>query len=158
MSFEESETEESASSLSEVSSLDDDFVRMDLESETSDEEGTNDEVYSHVWSEILSESDAELMEDYGLIQEVTSVPGDSTILPIGCYRHFITDEIIDLMVRETNRYVEQYLQTHDISRRSKSRQWKPTNDVEMLKFLGIIIEMGLEQMPKLEYYWSNSRL
>jgi hypothetical protein len=30
--------------------------------------------------------------------------------------------------------------------------------VEMLKFLGIIIEMGLIQMPKLEYYWSNSQL
>ena len=44
MSFEESETEESASSLSEVSSLDDDFVRMDLESGASDEEGTDDEI------------------------------------------------------------------------------------------------------------------
>ncbi len=58
MSFEESETEESASSLSEVSSLDDDFVRMDLESGNSDEEITYDEVDSQVWSEIQSESDA----------------------------------------------------------------------------------------------------
>jgi hypothetical protein len=30
------------------------------------------------------------------------------------------------MVYETNRYAEQYLQTHEINRRSKSRQWKPT--------------------------------
>ena len=28
----------------------------------------------------------------------------------------------------------------------------------MLRFLGIIIEMGLVQMPKLDYYWSNSQL
>ena len=28
----------------------------------------------------------------------------------------------------------------------------------MLKFLGILIEMGLVQMPKLEQYWSNSQL
>ena len=28
----------------------------------------------------------------------------------------------------------------------------------MLKFLGILIEMGLVQMQKLEYYWSNSQL
>ncbi len=158
MSFEESETEESTSSLSEVSSLDDDFVRMDLESENSDDEDADDELDSPVWSEIQPESDAEFMEDYGLVQEVTPASRDNTILPIDCYRHFITDEIIDLMVRETNRYVEQYLQTHDISRRSKSHQWKPTNDVEMLKFLGILIEMGLVQMPKLEYYWSNSQL
>jgi len=158
MSFEESETEESTSSLSDVSSLDDDFVRMDLESGNFDEETTGHEVDSQDWDEIQSESDAEFMEDYGLVQEVTSVSGDNTILPIDCYRHFITDEIIDLMVRETNRYAEQYLQTHDIRRRSKSRQWKPTNDVEMLKFFGIIIEMGLVQMPELEYYWSSSQL
>ncbi len=48
MSFEESETEESASSLSEVSSLDDDFIRMDLESGNFNEEITDDEVDSQV--------------------------------------------------------------------------------------------------------------
>ena len=65
MSFEESETEESTSSLSDVSSLDDDdFVRMDLESGNSDEETTGHEVDSQDWDEIQSESDAEFMEDY----------------------------------------------------------------------------------------------
>jgi hypothetical protein len=158
MSFEESDTEESATSLSEVSSLDDDFVRMDLESENSEEEVSDDDTDTQVWSEIQSKSDAEFMEDYGLVQEVTSASADNTVLPIDCYRHFITDEIVDLFVRETNRYAEQYLQTHDVSRRSKSRQWIPTDGLEMLKFLGIIIQMGLVQMPKLEYYWSNSQL
>ena len=158
MSFEEFETEESTSSLSETNSLYNDFVRMDLESENSDDEDADDELDSPVWSEIQPESDAEFMEDYKLVQEVTSASRDNTILPINCYRHFITDEIIDLMVRETNRCADQYLQTHDISRRSKSHQWKPTNDVEMLKFLGILIKMGLVQMPKLEHYWSNSQL
>ena len=28
----------------------------------------------------------------------------------------------------------------------------------MLKFLGIIIEMGLVQMPEIDYYWSKSKL
>ena len=106
MSFEEPGTEESTSSLSEVSLLDDDFVRMELESENPDDEDADDELDSPVWSEIQSESDAEFMEDYGLVQEVTSTSRDNTILPIDCYRHFITDEIIDLMVRETNRCAE----------------------------------------------------
>ena len=97
----------------------------------------------------FEESDAEFTEDYGLVQEVASASRDNTILPIDCYRHFITNEIIELMVRETNRHSEQYLQTHDISRRSKSHQWKPTNDVEILKFFEIITEMGIVQMPKL---------
>ena len=110
MSFEESETEKSASSLSEGSCLDDDFVRIDLESGTSDEEVTDDEMDSQVWSVIKSESDAEFMKDYGLVQEVTSTSGGNSIPPIDSYRHFITDEFIDVMFRETNRYAEQYLQ------------------------------------------------
>ncbi len=44
MSFEETDTEESASSLSELSFLDDNFDRIHLESESSDEEVTNDEI------------------------------------------------------------------------------------------------------------------
>ena len=162
MSFEETDTEDSASSLSEVSSLNDDLDTMHLESDNSDEEVTDheddDEMDSHIWNEIEPESDAEFLEDHGLIEEVTSTSEDNTINPIDCYRHFITDEIIDLMVRETNRYAQQYLQTHEISRRSKFHQWKPTTNEEMLKFFGIIIEMGLVQMPKLKYYWSNSQL
>ena len=71
--------------------------------EESETEDADDELDSPVWSEIQPESDAELLEDYGLVQEVTSASRDNTILPIDCYRHFIIDEIIDLMVRETNR-------------------------------------------------------
>jgi hypothetical protein len=159
MSFEETNTEESVSSLSEASSLDDDdFASMHLESGSSDEEMSDDEVGSNVWNEIESESDAEFMEDHGLVEEVTSASEDNIINPIDCYRHFITDEIIDLMVCETNRYAEQYLRAHEISRRSKYRQWKPSIDEEMLKFFGIITEMGLIQMPKLSHHWSNSQL
>ncbi|CAF3755898.1 unnamed protein product [Rotaria sp. Silwood1] len=116
MSFEEIDTEDNANSLSEMSSLDDDLDRMHLESASSDEEMTDDEVDPKIWNEIESTSDAEFMEDHGLIEEVTSAWEDNTVNPIDCYRHFITDEIIDLMVRETNRYAEQYLQAHEISR------------------------------------------
>lgn len=82
---------------------------------------TDDEVDSNVWNEMKPESDDEFVEDHGLVEEVTSTSGTNTINPTDCYRHFVTDKIIDLMVRETNRYAEQYLQTHEISRRSKFR-------------------------------------
>ena len=158
MSFEEIDTEESGSSLSELSFLDDDLDRMHLESGSSGEEMSDDEVDSNVWEEIESESDEEFMADHGLVEEVTSALDDNIINPIDCYRHFITDEIIDLMVRETNRYAEQYLRSHDISRRSKYREWKATTHEEMFKFFGIIIEMGLVQMPQMNHYWSSSQL
>ena len=158
MPFEEIDTEESTSSLSEVNSLNDDLDSMRLESGSSVEEMSNDEMDSNSWNEIKSESDVEFMEEHGLDEDVTSLTEDNTIDPIDCYRHFITDEIIDLMVRETNRYAEQYFQTDEVTSRSEFRQWKPTTNQEMLKFLGIIIQMGLVQMPKLSHYWSSSRL
>ena len=113
-----------------MSTLDDDFDGMHLESKSSDEEMAVDEVNSSGWYEIEPEPDAEFVEDYGLVEEVVSASEDNTINPIDCYRHFATDEIIDLIVRETNHYAEQYLQTHEISRRSKFRQWKSTNNQE----------------------------
>ena len=158
MSFEEIDTEESTSSLSELCSLDDDLDSMRSESGSSVEQMSDDEIDSNSWNEIKSESDAEFVAEHGLHEDVTSLTEDNTIDPIDCYRHFITDEIIDLMVHETNRYAEQYLQTHEITSRSKFRQWKATTDQEMLKFLGIIIHMGLVQMSKLSHYWSSSQL
>jgi hypothetical protein len=107
-------------------------------------------VDSHTWNEIESESDVEFLKDYGLIEEVTSISEDNTINLLDCYRHFITNEIIHLMVRKTNRYAQQYLKNREISRQSIFHQWKPTTNEEMLKFFGIIIEMG--------YYWSSSQL
>jgi hypothetical protein len=118
MSFEKMDTEDSASTLSEVSSLNDDFDAMYLESDDSNEKNNDNDMDSHPWNEIEPEFDAEFLEDHGLIEEVTSISEDNTINPIDCYRHFITDEIIDLMVRETNRYAQQYLQNHETSRRS----------------------------------------
>ena len=158
MSSQEVSTEDSVDSLSEVNSLDDDFAKMHFESASSDEEVTDNEVESNVWSGIKSESDGECLEDYGVVESVTSTSEDGTISPIDCYRHFITDEVISLMVRETNRYAEQYLLTHKPSKRSKDLQWEPTTNEDMLKFLRIVIEMGLVQMPKIDYYWSKSQL
>ena len=66
MLFEVTDTEENASSLSEVSSLHDDFDRVHLESSSSDEKTADDEVDPNIWNE------TEFMEDYGLIEEVTS--------------------------------------------------------------------------------------
>ena len=72
MSYEEIDTEESTSSLSGVSSLDDDLESMRLESGSSVEEMSDDEMDSNSWNEIKSESDAEFMEEHGLDEDVTS--------------------------------------------------------------------------------------
>ena len=159
MLFEETDTEESGNSQSDVSSLDDGFSRIQFESTSSEEQvtddGDDDDMDSQVWSEIESESDNEFSEDYGMMEGVPAKSEDGVINPIDCYRHFITDEIIHLMVRETNRYAEQHIQTQKLTKRSKTLQWRPTTNEEMFRFLGIILEMGLVQMPEIDYYWSK---
>jgi hypothetical protein len=50
-----------------------------------------------------------------MLEEVPTNSEDNTINPIDCYRNFMTDEIISLMVRETNQYAEQHEQTHEDS-------------------------------------------
>ncbi|CAF3301341.1 unnamed protein product, partial [Rotaria sp. Silwood2] len=85
MSFEQIDTEDSASSLSEVSSLNDDFDTMHLESDSSDGEVTDDDMDSNAWNEIEPESDTEFLEDHGLIEEVPSASEDNTTNPINCY-------------------------------------------------------------------------
>ena len=87
-----------------------------------------------------------------MVDEVLADSGDSTIYPIDCYQYFITDEIIRLMVCETNRYAEQHAKTQKLNKRSNTLQWNTTTNEEIRKFLGIIIEMGLVQMPEVDYY------
>ena len=86
-----------------------------------------------------------------MVEEVSTNSEDSTIDLIDCYRYFSTEEIISFMVRETNRYAEQHAKTQRLSETLKTLRWKPTTSEETLKFLGIIIELGLVQMPASEY-------
>ena len=122
-----------------MSSLDDGFSRMQFESINSEEvsDDGDDDVDSQIWSkiELELESDTEFSEDYGMMEEVPANSEDKTYNPTDCYRHFLTDEIISLVVRETNRYAEQHLQIHKLTKRSKALQWRPTTNEEMLKFL-----------------------
>lgn len=52
MSSEDTDTEDSVDSFSEVRSLDDSFARMYFESGSSEDDVRNDEVNSNVWSKI----------------------------------------------------------------------------------------------------------
>lgn len=71
---------------------------------------------------------------------------------------FITDEIINLMVVETNKNADQVLSKHRLTKASRFSKWVPTNDVEIKQFLGLLMWMGLVQMPSLKDYWSVKML
>lgn len=67
---------------------------------------------------------------------------------------FITNEIIDLMVVETNRNADQMLNGRRITKASRYSKWTPTDSDEIKLFLGLLIWMGLMPLPSLKNYWS----
>lgn len=79
--------------------------------------------------------------------------------PIAFFKHFIDDEVITLLVTETNRFAAQNIAA-GAANQSKSRmtKWVDTNNIEMQKFLGITMWMGLMQLPQLRDYWSTNVL
>jgi hypothetical protein len=79
--------------------------------------------------------------------------------PVDFIDIFISDEVIDLLVLETNRYAEDSIQKQRDAgrqkRRSRSLKWKPVDAEEMRRFLGLMFLTGMIHKPTLEQYWST---
>ncbi|GFU73591.1 piggyBac transposable element-derived protein 4 [Trichonephila clavipes] len=60
------------------------------------------------------------------------------------FKLMLTDEILAVLVEETNRYAFDLLNLHGESsdKRKHASSWKPTDKNEILKFLGLILLMG----------------
>jgi hypothetical protein len=78
--------------------------------------------------------------------------------PEDYYKLFVTDEIIDKMVLQTNKYAVMSIESDKPSNKSRSMLWKPTDKEEMHKFLAVLLAMGLVKMPHLNDYWSKKKL
>jgi hypothetical protein len=78
--------------------------------------------------------------------------------PSDVYCHFIDEELWEFMAQETNRFAIQFLTGNEPSVKSRSKDWLPTTANEMKKFVGIMICMGLVQLPHINLYWSKNPL
>lgn len=121
-----------------------------------EQDNDSDKDLSDVWEDIKTSS-----INFDLHNEQCTLDQDinqQTIRrPIDIFERFITDEIIDVLVQETNRYASQQL-TKRHSGKSRIKSWTNTNKNEMRKFLGVAIGMGLTQVPAINLYWSKEPL
>lgn len=78
--------------------------------------------------------------------------------PIDFFDLFLTNDIIVLMVEQTNLFATQYLLTEDTSSQSRSHLWTPVTANEMIKFLALIGWMGLVKLPAIRDYWRVHKL
>jgi hypothetical protein len=69
---------------------------------------------------------------------------------------YLTDDIIEVTVRETNRYAQQYKDDHaeTLKDHSNVHNWHPTNYNEMKTFLAMLILMGIIHKPRINMYWT----
>ena len=73
------------------------------------------------------------------------------------FKLYITEEMIDHLVVQTNLYARQFLDKEKDNLKSHSRvhEWKPTDRAEMLtEILAILRLMGIVHKPRLPMYWS----
>lgn len=104
------------------------------------------------WIDIDSETPTNI-EDF-TEKFKTNIP-EGIKSPIDIYKLFVTDEIINKMVEETNKYAETYIQSATLKNASRAKKWIPTDYNEMCVFMGILITMGLVKLPSIYCYWSK---
>ena len=68
------------------------------------------------------------------------------------YFLLLDDRILEIIVEETNRYAEKMLFEKTSSRLDK---WKPTDKIEIKRFFGLIMWMGIVKFPEVHLYWSK---
>lgn len=81
------------------------------------------------------------------------LPAD--ISPFAAFSLIVDDEVIDLLVTETNRFAQQTLASKPLKKYSRMNKWVPTDAVEMKKFLGLTLWMGLVRLNNLPDYWAS---
>ena len=79
--------------------------------------------------------------------------------PIDFLNLYLPDRMYELIVRETNRYAEQYmLENPEQADNSYVGTWEDTTVPEMKNFIGIILLMGIVYKPSIKMYWATNEL
>ena len=93
-----------------------------------------------------------------LYRRPTSTAAENKIWPIDVFQLFVSDDVVDFIVDETNHFATQVLQLQTLTIHSRLKVWSPTNRDEMKRFLGMVIYMEVIQFPEISFYWSKKQL
>jgi hypothetical protein len=75
--------------------------------------------------------------------------------PIEAFRLFITHEIVDIIVANTNSYADNHREAATPSE-VRSRLWHPTTNPEVWRYFGCLFYMGLHIEKERADYWKDS--
>ena len=83
--------------------------------------------------------------------------------PLDIFTFFFDEQVMEILVNETNGYADYIIEEANVNflkNHTKSRllKWKPVNQLDIRKYLGIIILMGIHVLPDLKLHWSRDPL
>lgn len=78
--------------------------------------------------------------------------------PFDFFTLFFDDEVVNLLLVETNKYAQDKLNGPDISNNSRINKWTDIDKDELDVFVGIVMWVGLVKMPSISQYWRNTIL
>lgn len=82
--------------------------------------------------------------------------------PYEIFSRFMTDDLLDLIVLETNRYYSQYVEGQGgvdvLPPNSRARKWTDLTRAELKAFLALVMVMGLSKRGNYDLYWTTEWL
>lgn len=135
----------------------DEAVTTASNSQSNSKSNNDADVKADSWKEVTGDSDSRKHEFRFLPKRepgvYASLNEDST--PIDCFFELFDREIQDELILYINEYANHRLSTAlPATRGSRFKNWTPLTRYELLKFLAVIIAMGIDKRPCLEDYWS----
>lgn len=79
--------------------------------------------------------------------------------PLEYFELFVTDELVDLIVKQTNLYAKQYLDSvGTLKPRSRFRKWKETDANEIRILFAFLMYQGVVWKPDTQLYYTRNKL
>ena len=79
--------------------------------------------------------------------------GNNATRPIDSFSKFICQDVIQLIIDQTNIYGRQRC----IQKGGDATDWKDIDENQMYAFIGILFVMGFHKLPRIRDYWSQDR-
>lgn len=78
--------------------------------------------------------------------------------PFETFKLLMSDNMLDLVVRETNLNAERLFRQPGVTEQSRITNWKELTRMELLTFLGLLLHTGTNRLNRLSDYWKTHYL
>lgn len=135
---------------------------IESESEDSSDSNVSEEEDSSEWEDVTESTEIPERVQFRSGKKSAGPHVSANITePLDFFKLFYTDQLIDTVVTETNKYAHNKLKDKELSKKSMWINWKETTTQEFCAFLAVILNMGTMPLANIAQYWStdeNSRI